>query len=111
MQLVQCYIGYIGRIRMRKCTFKVTIHSTNGLCMPCFKEANNGRTPSNLKYIKNHRLEAIEHQWQFFYNKEFPKDFEGVEVAGCLSSALCISKQKSTVFQRCFFYETTVYYQ
>jgi hypothetical protein len=88
-----------------KCTLckaqilKTTAASTNGLCMPCFKSRNHGRTPANLKYIEECGLSSIEHMWRKNYGK-FPKGFSGKSVAGicltlldsdvvgCVSSAL-----------------------
>jgi len=77
-----------------------TVLSTGGLCMPCFKSANNGWTPYDNRYHKSNHLSSIANRWKEFQQMKFPrslggKDIAGVcvsyldsNIAGCISSAL-----------------------
>lgn len=82
-------------VKCRQCRVVIlqsTAISTNGLCMPCFKANNLGRTPDNLKSIVAHGLESIEICWQSFQKKRFPADLGGCDIDG-----ICVSLLDTTV--------------
>jgi adenylate kinase family enzyme len=88
---------------------EATAASTGGLCSPCFRAANWGRTPANLKYIETRGLSAIEDRWRRFERRSFPRGLAEEEVAGvcvitldlmaagCVSAALAIGERDSVL--------------
>jgi len=49
-----------------------TALSTGGLCMPCFKSANNGWTPYDIRYHESNDLSLIANRWKKFQQMKFP---------------------------------------
>jgi len=74
-----------------------TADQCGGVCMPCFKSSHNGRTPSQLRFIRARGDEAIERLWANFSTSRFPAGLGGKDVAGvCVvlldsNAAGCIS--------------------
>jgi hypothetical protein len=60
-----------------------------GACMPCFKSLHNGRTPHQLRSIRERGDEAIEELWASFQTSRFPSGLGGEEVSGiCITSPI-----------------------
>ena len=79
-----------------------TAGQCSGLCMPCFKSSHNGRTPSQLRFIRARGDEGIERLWANHRSRRFPAGLGGKDVAGvCVvlldsSAAGCISTYLSS---------------